>query len=465
MTNAVVTHDSKDPVASKFRWTILALTCLGLTCQYYAFDQPSALNEQLREHCMASHPTMTSRDYQYNFSLLYSVYAMPNILLPLLLGLCTDWLGVRVLLVMMSGLILIGHSIVSMGTGTCNVQLMVLGRVIFGFGGESIQVAQGVLLCRWFKGGGLGFAMSMVFSCSRAGTMLNDIMSPYIAAHHGGVVTSFWFAFLVYCGGTVCNLLVTGLDYRGESQGLVKTLVKKESPKISDVLKLPRIFWLLCSLLLVVVGTVAPFNMIATSYFVETKFRHLEPLVARQKAGNTISLMFFVTGMSAPVLGTVVDLLGMRAMLLIVATAALTSTYIAIPIVSPTISMISLGIAFATVAAVYGPTVPLIVKDSQLGTAYGVAQSVNNLGLTIMPFVIAHLQASAHVGDFGPVIRFFVCMAMLATSLAISFLKESDRKDLYLDHPNPSLKLCAENDPEHKGLFPDYSPRHRSIYA
>lgn len=418
---------------------------------------------------MAVHPSLTLRDYQYDFSLLYSVYAMPNIVLPLFLGMCTDWLGVRKLLVFCSGLILIGHTVVCLSTASCSWSMMVLGRVIFGFGGESIQVAQGVLLCRWFKSGGLGFAMSMVFSCSRAGTMLNDILSPYISANHGGVVSSFWFACLVYGGGMICNLIVTALDYRGESQGLVKTAVRKESPKLSDVLKFHRIFWLLVTILIVVVGVVGPFNMIATSFFVHTKFRHLSPQVARQKAGNTISLMFFVTGLTAPVMGTVIDLCGMRAMLLVISTAALASTYVALPIVSPTISMVCLGIAYATVAAVYGPTVPLIVKDSQLGTAYGVAQAANNLGLSIMPFVVAHFlgSGSSHGGEFGGVIRFFVCMAMLATSLSCSFLKESDRKDLYLDHPNPSLKYCSENDPEQKGFFgkSDGSPRHRSIYA
>lgn len=465
MTNAVTTP--KDPLASKFSWTILILTCFALTCQFYAFDQPAALNEQLREHCMAVHPALTDREYQYDFGLLYSLYAMPNIVLPLLLGLCADWLGVRVLLVATSSLILLGDTIFAWGTTHCSWSVMVLGRVVNGFGAESIQVAQGVLLCRWFKNDGLGFAMSMLFTMSRAGTMLNDIISPYIAAYHGGVVSSVWFAVVVYCGGACCNLLVAALDYRGERQGLVKITVNNESPELRDVLRLPKIFWNLCILLLVVIATIAPFNMIATSFFVQTKFRHLDPVLARQKAGNTISLMFFVSGIAAPVIGTVIDLCGLRAMLLILSTVLLTTMYIALPFATPSISMIILGIAFAIVAAVYGPTVPLIVKDSQLGTAYGVAQAANNLGLTIMPFVIAHLQASAHIGDFGNVIRFFICMAMLATSLAFSFLRESDRKDLYLDHPNPPgpLKLCPESDPEHKGIILDGKHGLRDVYA
>jgi len=255
------------------------------------------------------------------------------------------------------------------------------------------------------------------------------------------------------------------LDYRGETQGLVKTVLNKAPPKLGDVAKLPRIFWIMCSLLLVVVAAVGPFSQIATSFFVETKFRYLDPVEARQRAGNTISLMFLVSGITAPIMGTVIDLAGLRAMLFILATMLLTSTYIVLPFAAPTISMISLGTAFAIVAAVYGPTVPLIVKDSQLGTAYGVAQSANNLGLTVIPFVIAYLQASERVGEFGSVIRFFVCMAMLATSLAFSFLRESDRKDLYLDHPNPPLKLCSEIDPEHKGLVIDGKHGLRDAYA
>lgn len=41
-----------------WRWVILALTCFGMTGQYFAFDVPAQVNHKLKHHM---HPGSTGR--------------------------------------------------------------------------------------------------------------------------------------------------------------------------------------------------------------------------------------------------------------------------------------------------------------------------------------------------------------------------------------------------------------------
>merc|ERR1719421_1816509 len=91
---------------------------------------------------MAVNPALTSDQYSYDFNMLYSVYSFPNVVLPFLLGLSVDLVGVRALIVVLALAVFLGHVVVAFGTSSCGWSMMMLGRVIFGFGGESVQVAQ-----------------------------------------------------------------------------------------------------------------------------------------------------------------------------------------------------------------------------------------------------------------------------------------------------------------------------------
>ena len=76
--------------------------------------------------------------------------------------------------------------------------LMILGRVFFGFGGESLCVSVQTLIQQWFNeslrslaptsiarrfGLGLAFAMGLNLSLSRLGSVFNNIISPSVALH------------------------------------------------------------------------------------------------------------------------------------------------------------------------------------------------------------------------------------------------------------------------------------------
>ena len=58
---------------------------------------------------------------------------------------------------------------------------MMLGRFIFGLGGECMSVAQSAIISNWFKGKELSFAFGLNLSVSRLGSVLNGILVPMIA--------------------------------------------------------------------------------------------------------------------------------------------------------------------------------------------------------------------------------------------------------------------------------------------
>ena len=54
-------------------------------------------------------------------------------------------------------------------------------RLIFGFGGESLNIAQFALISQWFSNDEIAFAMGICMGVARIASALNEIISPKIA--------------------------------------------------------------------------------------------------------------------------------------------------------------------------------------------------------------------------------------------------------------------------------------------
>ena len=108
--------DKVEKNKSVLRWVILFLTCLMMIGNYYAYDIPAALHTQLKQRMSQNNP----ENFETYFSLLYTVYSLPNIVLPFFGGYFVDKLGVRLCLLVFTSCLLLGASVFAIGLSSKN---------------------------------------------------------------------------------------------------------------------------------------------------------------------------------------------------------------------------------------------------------------------------------------------------------------------------------------------------------
>ena len=107
---------------------------------------------------------------------------------------------------------------------------------------------------------------------------------------------------------------------------------------------------------------------------------------------------YTMSALLSPVLGMFVDRYGGRVYHLFASQIALMLAHLlmGLTFVPAVLLLLGVGVGYSTFAAVLWPSVPLVVAPSQLGTAYGVLTSLQNLGLCLTPLLVGHVFESTH---------------------------------------------------------------------
>ena len=79
------------------------------------------------------------------------MYSLPNIVVPLLGGILIDSKGPRIVMILTATLCVLGQIIFTYAGFYNTWAVMLVGRFIFGLGGEVLHAAQNTLISRWFK--------------------------------------------------------------------------------------------------------------------------------------------------------------------------------------------------------------------------------------------------------------------------------------------------------------------------
>ena len=114
----------------RWRWLMLFLCCTFVISNYFCYDNPASLELQLEERLVS----------EEQYGLLYTVYAIPNLVLPLVGGIFLDKVGQRNGLLLFTVILCLGQGIIMLGGYQLSFPLMLVGRVIFGIGCESMYV-------------------------------------------------------------------------------------------------------------------------------------------------------------------------------------------------------------------------------------------------------------------------------------------------------------------------------------
>ncbi|KAJ1501768.1 hypothetical protein HMI55_007387 [Coelomomyces lativittatus] len=200
----------------------------------------------------------------------------------------------------------------------------------------------------------------------------------------------------------------------------------------------PKIFWLMQVSLVLLYGTIVPFNTIHSA-FLKSKWYPDQPELAAQVMGipDTISALL------VPVVGYFFDRFGQRGYALLLCAVLIALSHLMLGILpntllsSPILPLIFLGTAYALILT-FIPTIPLVVQENALGAAYGLSNSFSNLSWAIFPILVASLIT--HDSTYFSTELFFSFCALLAIGVSIHILQLDKRiHHQVLQRPSNSL--------------------------
>lgn len=372
----------------------ISIICFG---SYFAYDAVANFENNLEED-------LDTNDAGYG--LLYSIYSFPNFVLPFFGGLLGDKIGLRAAGLVYVVLVVCGAVIVALGptlagsgaiAGKAGFIVTIIGRAVFGAGAESLSVIQTSMVSLWFsKGGALAFSMSLTLSVARLGDFLSLAISNYIATGFGSYHAVLWIGAIL-CGVSFVSVIIYSiLDKAAERALPDRKPVSSENPlQFKAVLKFDVRFWIIALLCMAYYSGVFPFVAICTKYL---KTVHNVPT---ENAGWYASVVTLSSMALSPVLGKLLDRVGRRPYFVVLGSILIIPMHVVLALLPvggnpyiPLIPIIVIGLSFSIVPSALWPCIPLIIKDEETATAFGLMAAIQNFGLFMMNLLVGVIADS-----------------------------------------------------------------------
>ena len=448
-------------------WIALACLVVPMFASYYFDDMFSSISYLFED------ASLTQLGWNAaGYGLYTSGYSVLCVFGGLVVGgILLDRWGVRVTGSLCVGMMAAGAGLVlwALLSGTAaSLTVAYVGCMLFGLGSEIAGTAVTRSIAKWFKGGPMAFAMGLQLAIARLGTAFALVLSPRLVQQVSGHVYTLEETArpaLVGMGLMALGLLLwavfVALDARedrrakaGEgslSGAFARTGSRSDaeerepSPaseedtfRFKDLLKVlgNKNFWMLGLLCVLFYSSIIAFKKFAGAILIP-RFD-----IPAQAAGWMVAMLPFSTVIFAPLFGILVDKVGhgtrwmiTGAVLALIAHALLAFAPAGVPFWGY-LAMVFLGFGYSLVPAALWPSVPKIVPDKVLGTAFALIYWVQNLGLMSFKWISgAILDASAN----GPVTveLMFTLLCIAAVLVAFLFARTSDRHpELALDRAN-----------------------------
>jgi len=379
-------HDNLRPEPTRlYRWMVLVFLSLAMFGSYYAYDALSPLADVLKQQLGFS---------DENIGFLQAIYSFPNIFTVVIGGFIIDRLGLRKSLMIFGVLCLIGPAITA---SSGMLWLMATGRLIFGMGAESLNVAVTAALARWFRGKELSFAFGINLTICRLGTFA-ALNSPTWAR---AAYANWRWPFLIALGMSVFCVIGVIIYWIMEVQAEKNFhLGDASTDKVvfADLFKFGVSYWYIVALCVTFYSAIFPFQTFAVKFFMEAHG------TSREFGGFLSSMLTLFAMIATPLFGLWVDRIGKRALLMMFGSMLLIPVYLMMGYthVSLYVPMALMGVAFSLIPAVMWPSVAYIVDQSKLGTAYGLMTMIQNIGLFGFNLLVGWANDFRHADASNP---------------------------------------------------------------
>ena len=403
------------PTASRLPWLVLALASLAIAGNYYAYDAIAPVADFLQ----------TQRGLtQTQIGLLNAIFSLPNIPLALVGGVLIDRLGPARAAFGAAAFCFVGSVLTAVGEP---FNIMLLGRLLFGVGEETLLIALLAGLAQWFARRSAALAVSLFFSLARVGSYLADI-SPRWApdVYAGGWQPPLWLA----AGLSGASLCAAGLYLLLDRRRTAGQPVMSERFEWRGLTRFNRSFWYILGLNVLFASVFFPFR----STFAIAFFQHAKGL-SLADAGLVNSWVFFAAIFATPVFGLIADRYGRRTLLLTVGAALMPLTFLILGAThwSLWISTVLMGISFSVIPAVIWPATAMLVEERRLGTAFGMINVLQNLGLFACNYLAGVLNDASGAGaanpqGYAPMLTLFFGLSLVGLACTV-LLGRSERRD------------------------------------
>ena len=442
------------------RWTVLVLIALMMFFGYMFVDVMSPLKtmiESTRGWNSSVFGTYAASEYFLNVFCFFLIFA----------GIILDKMGVRFTGLLSASLMVGGAVIKYIGISDAfqtsafcgwldswwvalpgSAKMACLGFMIFGCGCEMAGTTVSKAIAKWFKGKEMALAMGLEMAIARLGVFAVMWISPMIAGKfNGSVVAPVGFCTALLVVGLLFFLIFTFMDKKFDSQLMEAGLMTTEkSPEdefhLSDLGKIfsSKMFWIVALLCVLYYSAIFPFQRYAPNYLEVTLN------VDAETASRLFSCFPILAMALTPFLGAFLDFKGKGASMLMLGAIIMIVCHLSFAFILPAfpskvlalILIVTLGVSFSLVPAALWPSVPKIIDEKILGSAYCLIFWVQNIGLCLVPLLIGVVLEGT--GGYTAPMIIFSSFGVLAFILTFLLKIEDKRKGYRLEEPNVEKK-------------------------
>ena len=414
---------------SKLKYLIMIICCLTPFGAYYILDNVGVTYDTLKKQFEKKY---TEKKFDFYFSLLYSIYSFPNIILPLLGGILILKIGFYNCYLLFSLFILIGQIIVVIGLRNTNMIIMLIGRFIFGLGGENINTVQSIIIINWFNKNSLSFPLAFLFSVAKSATVLNDIISPIIVEDDkadNAFVLGMFFCFvsfiftivLVVVDKKYCkydekeneNNNYENINYKSfnNENNEENNFENNENEKL-----FMNLFWTITFYGFLFYLNFFPFNNISANYYKKEFYDDDED--KKSRTGFLMGIPGLIALFFSPFLGKLTDKYGKKMIILLISSILSSLAFISFLYLNLLLpSIIILGISYSLFTSVYWPAMAMTIIDKKkISFVIGLNFSFLNFAGSVGPLIITKIK---HDYNYDKVIFYLIIVNFVNILVAI----------------------------------------------
>ena len=380
-------------------------------------------------------------------------------------GIILDKMGVRFTGLLSASLMVIGAAIKFWGISWADAntvewlnawwpsmpgsaKLAMFGFMIFGCGCEMAGTTVSKILAKWFKGKEMALAMGLEMAIARLGVFGAMWLSPMISESFAvdgvnSVTAPLLFASALLVIGLLNFFIFTIMDKTFDNQLVAigeATAVKDPEDEfhVSDLKQIfsSKMFWIIALLCVLYYSAIFPFQRFATNFLEETLS------ISNAEAAGLFKWFPILAMVLTPFLGAFIDYKGKGASMMLLGAVIMIACHSVFAFVLPAypsktlalITILVLGVSFSLVPASMWPSVPKIIDEKVLGSAYCLIFWVQNIGLCLVPLLIGKLRVATE-GYLVPMIV-FASFGVLAFLLSLALKVEDKKKNYGLELPN-----------------------------